>query len=475
MSPFRPENMQMTDRVGNEYLEFPAGADGSFPADRVERTEIVLGEDTTNTCNIAIADVDGDGLDEIATPLTLGDEDCVRLYRGDGTLLWDNPDVRLYHAFYGDPSCPPGGIAHMWHRMKHRHVLTEIADLDADGTPEVIVGDGPLTVLDACTGAEKARFDLGGRVALWNVVFDPGRGMHIIVACADDQQRGPRVLAIDPDGEELWSLATPGKGFCDCMHHGDLDGDGRPEIGFSVEEAREFWLIDCDGNVRWKKNVPQELGDDPHIDDFLIGRILPEGRAEGKQLLLVTGPNLLDRDGNVLWSRQDTFHHAQKVIAADFQPERPGKECYTVESFRRRAWLMTCHGETLWCYDNFTRTREGHEHDNPLIGRNIGRLTTAGDLVDWSGNGKVEIAQAEMGGVTHGGGPRRKPVPPEAIQRFMHILDRHGNAVCIFPIDASPMCARAANVTPSPTDDIVVVGHATSRIYIYSNKQAATP
>ncbi|MEW6355477.1 MAG: PQQ-binding-like beta-propeller repeat protein [Planctomycetota bacterium] len=457
----------MNERVGNEYIEFPAGADGAFPDDKVTRREIVLGQDTTNTCNIAIADVDGDGLQEIATPLTIGEDDCVRLYRGDGTLVWDNTDVRLYHAYYNDPSRPTGGIGHMWHRSKHRHVLTEIADLDGDGKAEVIVGDGPVYVLDGMTGDVKSLFDLGGRVALWNVVHDPKRGMNLLVACADDRENGPRAAALAPDGEELWSLPTPGRGFCDCMRHGDLDLDGRPEIGFSVEEAKEFWIIDCDGNVRWKKNVPKELGDDPHIDDFLIARILPEDRVDGNQLLLVTGPNLLDKDGHVIWSREDRFHHAQKVIAANLHPERPGKEVYTVESFRRHAILLTRDGETIWDYDNFTRAREGYEYEDPILGRAIGRLTTAGDLINWSGNGKVEICQAEMGGVER---PRRKSIPPEAVRRFMHILDRDGKPVCIFPIDDSPMCARAAHVTPSPTDDIVVVGHETSRIYIYSRK-----
>ena len=457
----------MAERFGNEYLEFPVGVDGSFPSDEVERREIVLGEDTVNTCNIAIADVDGDGLEEIATPITIGEEDCVRLYRGDGTLVWGNEEVRLYHAFYDDPSRPEGGLAHMWHRIKHRHVLTEIVDFDGDGRLEVMVGDGPIYMLNAATGEIRSVLDLGGRVALWNVVHDPGRDMNLLVATVDDRKRGPRIAAVDPDGGELWSHPTPGKCFCDCMHHGDLDLDGRPEIGFSVEEAREFWVIDCDGNVRWKKNVAQELGDDPHIDDFLIDQVLPPNHLPGQQLLCVTGPNLLDKDGNIVWSRQDVYDHAQKVIAANFHPERPGKEVYTVESFMRRAHLLTCDGEPLWTYDNFTTVRDRYADEK--LGKAIGRLTTAGDLIDWSGNGKVEIAQSEMGMTHHG---MRKDIPADAMRWFMHVLDRNGRAVSVFPIDDSPMCARAANVTRAPNDDLVVVGHSTSRIYIFSRRPA---
>ena len=461
----------MSDRSGNDYLEFPLGTDGSFPESEVIRTEIVLGEDTVNTCNIAIADVDGDGLDEIATPLTIGEDDCVRLYRGDGTLLWDNTDVRLYHAFYDDPARPAGGMGHMWHKSKHRHVLTEITDFENDGKPEVIVGDGPVYVLDALTGDVKSVLDLGGRAALWNVVHDPQRSTNLLIATADHRDKGPRVAALDPAGQEIWALATPGKGFCDCMHHGDLNLDGRPEIGFSVEEVREFWVIDCDGNLLWKKNVTEELGDDPHVDDFLIDRILPEDRIKGNQLLLVTGPNLLDQNGNIIWAREDRMHHAQKVLAANFHPERPGKEVYTVESFRRHAHLLTCDGEPIWEYDNFTRARNGYEYEDPRLGPAIGRLTTAGDLIDWSGNGKVEIVQAEMGGESSSPSrPRRTPIPQESIRRFMHILDRDGKPVSIFPIDDSPMCARAARATASPGEDIVMVGHTNSRIHIFSRQ-----
>jgi hypothetical protein len=455
----------MHEQAGNDYLEFPVGADGAFPEGEVACREIVLGEGTINTCNIALADVDGDGLDEIATPLTIGEEDCVRLYRGDGRLLWDNTDVRLYHAYYGDRSRPPGGIAHMWYKSVHRHVLTEICDVDQDGRPEVVVGDGPVYVLDALTGALKFTLDLGGRVALWNVVYDDKRGMNVVVACADHRTEGPRAVSVDLAGTELWAVPTPGKIFCDCMHHGDLDLDGRPEIGFSVEEAREFWVVDCDGRVRWVKNILQELGDDLHIDDFTIAPVLPAARVEENQLLLVTGPNLLDKDGHVLWSAEDRFHHTQKVLAADLHPDRPGLEVYTVESYRRHAYLLTCDGETIWEYDNFTRARPAYAYQDPRLGRAVGRLTTAGDLIDWSGNGKVEIAQAEMGDA---GGKRRSEIPPQAMRRFAHILDSDGRAVSIFPIEDSPMCAIAARVTGSPGEDLVIVGHTTSRIYIYT-------
>ena len=469
----------MSDRAGNAYLEYPQGADGSFPHDRVARREIVLGENTINTCNIALADVDGDGLDEIAIPLTIGEDDVVRLYHGDGRLLWENKEVRLYHAFYGDRARPGGAIAHMWYRSQHRHVLTEVVDLYGDGRPKVVVGDGPIWVLDALSGEIQERYDLGGMVPLWNVIHDPGRGYNLLVACAIDRERGPRVTCLDPAGKEMWSVPTPGDRFCDCLHHGDLDLDGRPEFGFSMDDAHAFWVMDCDGRVRWTKDVPGELGEDEHIDDFTIDDVLPTGRVKGRvagrQVLLVTGPNLIDARGNVLWSGKDRFEHPQKVLAADLHPERPGKEVYTAESYRRRAYLMDCEGELLWEYDNFTRARPGYESLDPIVGRSIGRLSTAATQIDWSGGGRVEIAQTELALASMGGAGRnrRQAIPHEALVRFVHVLDRDGQPVCIFPAEDAAMCCLAARVTDSPGEDMVIVGHETSRIYIYSSKEAS--
>jgi hypothetical protein len=156
-------------------------------------------------------------------------------------------------------------------------------------------------------------------------------------------------------------------------------------------------------------------------------------------------------------------------LAARFLPELPGKQVYTVESYMRRAHLLNCDGETLWTYDNFTRTREGYEHQK--YGRAIGRLTTAGDLIDWKGDGEIHIVQTEMGGVGEKhNAQRRRPIPADCVRHFAHVLDRNGHPVAIFPIEDDPMCARAARVTGSRAQDIVVVGHRNSRIHIYTHK-----
>lgn len=446
-----------------EIFEFPEGSDGTFPENKVSRREIFLGENTVNSCNIALEDVDGDGLQEIAIPITQGEEDCVRLYRGDGTLLWENSEVQFYHAYYNDPSPPP--LAHMWYRQRHRHLLTEVCDFDSNGELEVIVGDGPIHVLDAKSGRSKATLDLGGGVALWTVI-EPGEGKpRLLIGTVDDRSGDPGVVAIDVNGRVAWRVPTPGRGFCDCIRAGDLTGDGRPEIGFSIDDAGQFWMMDCAGQILWTKEVQKELGEDRHVDDFLIDRISPSGTPEGNQVLLVTGPNLLDCQGNLIWTQRDLVDHAQIARAGNLFQDRPGKEVYTAASFVMHAYLFSCDGELLWTYDNFTKVKEG-------VGGVLTRLTTAGDIVNWSGKGRNEIVQTETAGFR-----AEATLPDEPVTLYIRVLDREGHEVVLFPYQDDPahgfvgaMCAKAAQVTDSPGDDVVVVTHNSGRILIFSGK-----
>ena len=471
----------MSERFNNGFLMAPAGAVLEFPADRISHRIIKLsGQRTVNSCNIAISDVDGDGLDEIAIPFNIGEADFVRLYRGDGAMIWENADVRFYHARYNDPEKTPFDLCHIWYKSAHRHLLTEIFDIDRDGQKEVIVGDGPIYILDGTTGKIKNTLDLGGLCALWNCVYDPGRDQNIVVATITrprDSADTGEVVGIAADGTILWRLKTPGNIFADCMRHGDLNGDGRPELGFSMgrrDVVAQFWIIDCDGKLLWKKHVPTELGNDSHVDDFTITRVLPENDPiRGLQVALVCGPNILDKDGGVVWRKEEDgnlYDHMQKIIVADLFPEKPGREVYGVESFRRKSHLFSAYGERLWTYDNYTCLCDGVP---------FGRLTTAGALLDWSGGGAFEFAQPEFSPFPIAGTYRKRPTKcnlaelanrEDCFMRFMHVIDRHGKPVDIFPITDVPMCALAARATGAKTDDIVMVGHFDSSIHIFTRR-----
>jgi hypothetical protein len=446
-----------------EILDFPAGHDGTFPYDQVACREIVLGERTVNSCNISLADVDDDGLDEIIIPITEGELDDVRAYKGDGTLLWKNNAVQFYHAYYDDPTpWPPG---HIWYRSSHRHLLTEVCDVDDDGAQEVIVGDGPVWILDAETGQTKTVLDLGGGVALWTV-FQPEPGApQLLAATVTPRNEPPFVTAVDVAGRPAWRVPTPGRVFCDCIHAADLTGDGRPEIGFSVSDAGYFWMMDAKGNLLWSKDVQRELSEaETHVDDFVIDRISPAGRPDGNQILVAPGPNLLDCAGKLIWTARDRLDHAQSTRVRNLFPDQPGKEVYSVDSYDLVATLFTAEGEVLWDYDNFTRVKTGV--GNPVRMR----LSTASDWVDWFGQGEKALVQTEI--VAFG---REATLPEEPVTLHIHVLDRQGRAITVFPFQDDPgygiqgaMCGKAARVTGGMGEDVVVVTHNSSKLLIFS-------
>lgn len=488
----------MYERFDNGYLKAPAGADLTFPEEQIVWRKILIDPEfeTVNTCNPAIGDIDGDGLDEIALPFNMGETDVLRLYRGDGTIIWECRNepggndagknsalfemrfntgkswpeerrIRFYHSYYNDPLCPPQDLSHLWYRNNHRHLLTEICDVDGDGKKEVVVGDGPIYIIDGMTGTVKRIIELGGMCPLWNCIYDPLRKRTVIAVTQYTfrNTEKARVLLIDGmTGAVLWEKEMPGGQFADCMHNGDLNGDGRPVFGFSISSPVEkFYCMDLDGNILWEKSVRQDLGDDAHVDNFVIDRILPESDpVSGKQLALVCGPNIFDSKGNLIWKKiedEDLFH-SQHIMTGSFIPDIPGKQIYVCESFVRRSHLFDCRGNKLWTYDNYTCHSDGKACE---------RLTTAACVCDWYGNGTPYIFQTEMS-FRKELWPAIASLPPDKRLRFAHLLSGSGEAVKIFPITCCPMCAIACKVTESPGDDIVIIGHHDSTIHIYSSK-----
>lgn len=147
-----------------------------------------------------IADVDGDGHDEVA----FGHQDgVIRVYEGDGTLAWAASAVPT-----PGPGCNPQN------RGSAIDSSPAVADIDADGTPEVIVGvgstwersqNGGVVVFDGRTGAREWGWD--GAWDLFNIWVD-----------------------VPPP--------TTGDGWCDGVFStpaiGDVDGDGHLDIVFGT-------------------------------------------------------------------------------------------------------------------------------------------------------------------------------------------------------------------------------------------------
>jgi len=168
-------------------------------------------------------DADGDGLDE----LFVNTQKLTLALRGDGKLMWEDKT-----------------------QMHHSDFLL-LADVDGDGRKEFIydhfgcgVGKGPVLIVDALTGQQKASIDYsaGGVSHAQKVVvgkFDSSRGGMQIAICG---KPGGITLWDVATGELIWKHDVPAA----LLSKGDWDGDGNDEImafglGANVDGVFSVW------------------------------------------------------------------------------------------------------------------------------------------------------------------------------------------------------------------------------------------
>jgi len=344
-----------------------------------------------------------------------------------------------------------------WHvHTKHRHLFTKIFDVDGDGKAEVVVADGPIYILDGLTGELKHTIDLNAHVQVWCTarIFGDDRPPAIVAGIEKRGVKGHAVVAIDSSLNVVWETAVPGKLFYDAIWAGDVDEDGVDEIVFSIDTEHSMFLADAEGNIRWRKNIREEIGEDNHIDDMVIDEIQPGSR----QILMATGPALIDKDGNVLWTRGKDYEHAQRVLAVPRGAGLKGKNAYFCESYKIRSFLLDPEGNELWGFD-------GYEKPKPEFADSVRfRLTTAGSLMNWGG--EKHIIQGIMGGY------RGKEETSGKAQHVATVFDADGNVVAHLPFEdhtrgLAAMCALSGHFRPIDSDCVLIITHHDSSFYIF--------
>ncbi len=231
----------------------------------------------------AIADLDGDGDQEIVFGTYFNDERVIALHH-DGSLLWALPSG-------GGPV--DGSVT--------------LADLDADGRPEVLWGNARTTVFHVA--------DASGR-DIWSrrigEVLDAPHGVAdldgdgwleiVLASCGSDRVPGaPGLRAFrGMSGSLVWQAERGG-----CYQSApllfDQDGDGLVDVVVSTwfdDKVRAFSGLD--GRLRWQTTIGDQTY---HAGSFgdLSGDGVPDvalGDYSGT-LWALNG-----RDGAVLWSRR---------------------------------------------------------------------------------------------------------------------------------------------------------------------------
>ncbi|MFT4975090.1 MAG: hypothetical protein ACI8S6_000977 [Myxococcota bacterium] len=215
----------------------------------------------------AVADINRDGRAEI---IAISQDMSVVAVSGDGVVLWTSTD-----------------------KLSYTYPHVNVADIDADGYPEVLADD---LVLSGATGATKLRLplpsqtqmlgrmtvaadiDLDGQQEIiagnacysadgslrwtagifgtyghWSAILDADGDPEAEVAMVGDGQLG----IYDHDGTEL-SLVAAGTGQPGPPCVADFDGDGDAEIAWASSSL--FNVYELDGTVLWTHPILDETG-----------------------------------------------------------------------------------------------------------------------------------------------------------------------------------------------------------------------
>jgi len=234
---------------------------------------------------------------------------------------------------------------------------TAVADLDGDGTPEVIGAAYSIFILDGATGALKRRIDpAGGRQWPSIVVADlePDGDLEIISAHGDGY-----LHVFDHTGDGVWSRQpTPGSELRSLAAY-DLDGNGDLEILVASTRSNDQWFAyEHNGDLRageWPQHGP-----DSNTNGYTAGcynENLAAGDLDGDGRAEIMGPN----DTHYLGAFRDDGSQMRASAIYGTNPDGSLK-------FWSRVGVHVDHSVDLRGYANCgTEHRPNFAHSAPII------------------------------------------------------------------------------------------------------------
>ncbi|MDD9966305.1 MAG: VCBS repeat-containing protein [Myxococcales bacterium] len=323
-----------------------------------------------------VGDVSGDGTPDVVVPAypgsRLNEAVLVAISGDDGQLLWyvtgserpfsqipvalanfdDDASLEIFYQLASGPFrlLDGDGVTELQRRdaPKERREAPAVADLDGDGTPDVVVG------CDAFNG--HAIGDPTRDFFAHGTCSTGARGASAIANLDDDPE--PEVtsggVAYNIDGSSLWT-STGEHGFPAVA---DLNADGKPEV-ITIGQGKIVVRAGADGSVlvgaggSWADGdflIPGSgTGGAPTVADF-DGDGLPEIAAAGQASYVVYDPDCLDpaprSDGDctrsdpaapefTLWATptQDLSSSVTGSSVFDFQGDGKAEVIYNDECF----------------------------------------------------------------------------------------------------------------------------------------------
>lgn len=371
---------------------------------------------------LVAGDVDGDGDIELVSAKNYNRDDnhftsSVAVQKLDGRILWR----------WGDPK--------LGRRELHHDVACQIHDLDHNGTLEVVLAaDRRLIVLDGRTGKPVRSFPIEQHASDCVAFADlSGKGWpsEILV-----KTRYGQIWAYSADGRLLWTVKDPGA--YRTAHQPlpvDLDGDGRDEI------LAGYAALNSDGSVRWVFEAEKGRKNGGHADCWRVVR-LSRRPEETRLAMTMCGGNALvmtDGAGRMLWHK--TGHHYESVDVGEVRGDVPGLELVVDVDHLPAPPMPLCLFDERGNHLGQIDTDETRHHI----------------LVDWNGDGLLEIGSALPRG----------------------LFDGRGHRVCTFAVAAgeSPMLMADVDLTGHGMRDVLLttVKDGVYRAYLYRNPTAGPP
>ena len=222
--------------------------------------------------SVKTADLDGDGLKEIVITAVSDNQNQ------NGVYVFDNTGKRKWTK-----------------GTKGRSYSFAIADLNNDGRPEVVVGttlgNGPIS---SSTGYISVLNSSGGEI--FNNRMERGGIVSVAVADLDNDGTGeilagswPALSVFDHEGNSKWNYTTGGR--VNALTAQDLNNDGNKEV---IIASNDVYVLDNEGKLLCENSAGSE------VYALEIKDLDGDGRAE----ILVGSDRLyiLDNECNEVWN-----------------------------------------------------------------------------------------------------------------------------------------------------------------------------